>query len=99
MITVQVWDKSLAHISVTSKLCVSLILVSKRELAFHSYQSQLDCFDADILYVGLPMYKSILMNLKVFPIFISSPANLILKIPKIASKNIFSALLWSKIVN
>ena len=44
------------------------------------------------------MYKSILMNLEVFPIFIFSPPNLTLKIPKIAMKNFFGALLWSKIV-
>jgi len=45
------------------------------------------------------MYKSILMNLDVFPIFIFSSPNLILKILKIVSKNFFGALLWSKIVN
>ena len=44
------------------------------------------------------MYKSILMNLEVFPIFIFSPPNLTLKIPKIAMKKFFGALLWSKIV-
>ena len=32
------------------------------------------------------MYNSILMNLEVFPIFISSPHNLTLKIPKMVSK-------------
>ena len=35
------------------------------------------------------MYKSILRNLEVFPIFKSSPPNLILKIPIIASKKSF----------
>ena len=34
------------------------------------------------------MYKSILMNLEIFPIFISSPPNLILKIPKIRVESI-----------
>ena len=29
-------------------------------------------------YVGLPMFKSILMNSEVFPIYISSPLNFIL---------------------
>ena len=48
--------------------------------------------EEDESYLGLPMYKSILMNLEVFPIFISGPPNLILKIPKIASKKIFSDL-------
>ena len=38
------------------------------------------------------MYKSILMNLEDFPIFISSSPNLILKIPKITSKKNFGAL-------
>ena len=37
--------------------------------------------------IGMLMYKSILMNLEVLPIFISSPPNLTLKIPKIAMKN------------
>ena len=45
-----------------------------------------------MIWIGMAMYKSILMYLEVFPIFISSPPNLILKIPKIASKKIFSAL-------
>ena len=38
--------------------------------------------------LGLPMYKSILKNLDGFPIFISSPPNLILKIPKIRVESI-----------
>ena len=50
-------------------------------------------------YIGMLMYKSILMNLEVFQNFISSPPNLTPKIPKIAMKNFFGALLWSKIVN
>ena len=43
-------------------------------------------------YLGLPMYRSILKNLEVYPIFISGSPNLTLKIPKIASKNVFGAL-------
>ena len=33
-----------------------------------------------MIWIGMAMYKSILMYLEVFPIFISSPPNLILKI-------------------
>lgn len=36
--------------------------------------------------LGIVMHKSILLNLEFLPIFISSPLNLTLKIPKIASK-------------
>ena len=38
--------------------------------------------------LGIVMYKLILMNLEIFPIFISSPPNLILKIPKIRVESI-----------
>ena len=43
-------------------------------------------------WIGLPMYKSILMILEVFPIFISYPPNSTLEIPKIALKNFFGAI-------
>ena len=43
-------------------------------------------------YIGLPMYKSILMILEVFPIFISYPPNSTLEIPKIALKKFFGAI-------
>ena len=38
------------------------------------------------------MYKSILMILEVFPIFISYPPNSTLEIPKIALKKFFGAI-------
>ena len=40
-----------------------------------------------LICLGLPMYKPVLMKLEVFPIFISSPLNLTLEIPKITLPN------------
>ena len=49
------------------------------------------------IWLGMDMYRSILMNLKVFPIFISYALNTTPEIPKNRIETIFGATQWSKI--